>query len=518
MELWTKEILTKEPKEIRLDQFVIDEDFNVPDNKRDMKRIIASEAKVRIDDVKPVENYVRVSGKMEFQVLYVGEGLDGPVSSLEGKIPFEEMVYTETAAECYVATVVRVDLHASMIHSRKLRLKALLELEVESEKDVTAKIPLDVAGDNVLLKKKNELELLLLHTKKRDTYRIKEEIMLPGTKETIGTMLWTDISNRKLDTKLEEDDFVLSGELLVFCFYESPDGKIDWIEQAVPYQGRITCRGVDETMYHQVKAELEDSYADIRMDEDGEMRLIGIEGTLKLFIEVYEEEKMEILEDVYSLEKQCKLEMQDIPCERLIMQNHSKCKVAERLSLPELRQSVLQICHSSGSIQVDRIEKQEQGIQVDGALHVSFLYVKANDEVPFDCWRGVVPFSYLIECKDVTECLKSQITAFLEQLSVTMLGGDEVEVKAVLAFHSFFREAERKVMMADIHLLPIAAEVMEKRPSVIGYIVKEGDDLWSLAKRYLSTKEGIMKVNDLQNENLKVGERILIFKENLSIL
>ena len=207
MEIITKQIETNQRVRILWNQFVLDEDFNVPDNKRDMKRIITSEGKVRIESVKSVENYVKVNGKLEFQVLYVGEGLEGTISSLEGKIPFEEMVYTEnTSGDCEVR-VLRVDLQASMIHSRKIRLKALLELEVETEKELVAKIPLDVEGENPLFKKKSELELLLLHTKKHDTYRIKEEITLPGTKETIGTILWTDISNRKLDTKLEEDDF-----------------------------------------------------------------------------------------------------------------------------------------------------------------------------------------------------------------------------------------------------------------------------------------------------------------------
>ena len=518
MELRTKEIQTKEFVKSILDQFVLDEDYNVPDSKRDMKRVIASEAKVRIEGVKPVENYVRVSGKMEFQVLYAGEGLEATISSLEGKIPFEEMVYVEGAGDEYRAQVGRVELQASMIHSRKLRLKAFLELELEAYRDVQAEIPLDIETKEELFRKKMDLGLLLLHTQKQDTYRIKEEISLPGTRETIGTILWTDIVNRKLDTKLEDDEFVLSGELLVFCFYESPDGKLDWVEQTVPYQGRITCRNADAGMYHQVKAELEDAYVDVRMDEDGEMRLLGIEGTLKLEISIYQEDSMEVLEDVYSLQKQCKLERKELPCESLVLQNHSKCKVTQKLSLPELKNSVLQICHSSGSIQVDRTTQKEQGILVEGALHVSFLFVKANDEVPFDCWRGVVPFEYLIECGGLSEQLQFQISSLLEQLSVTLLGGDEVEVKAVLAFHSFFRKVERKEFITEICLENLDMEELEKRPGVIGYIVKEGDDLWGLAKRYFSTQEGIMQVNDMQSETLKVGDRILIFKENLSIL
>ena len=59
---------------------------------------------------------------------------------------------------------------------------------------------------------------------------------------------------------------------------------------------------------------------------------------------------------------------------------------------------------------------------------------------------------------------------------------------------------------------------MEKRPGIIGYIVKDGDDLWTLAKRYHTTMESICQINQLENEKLKVGERVLIFKENVDIL
>lgn len=518
MEFMTREIQRNQTGKNVTDQFMLDEDYNVPDSKRDVQRIVVSEGKVKIEEVKPVENYIRISGKMEFQILYVGEGIEPTLCSLEGKIPFEEMIYAEDDSGTYEVKSTRAELQTSMIHSRKLRLKAMVELELESEKQVMEEIPTDIDCGVKLYKKNKLLNLLKLHTSKKDMYRIKEEITLPGTKETIGTILWTDIGNRKMDTKLGVDDLQISGELLVFCFYESPEGKIDWIEQIVPYQGRIECYGADASMYHQVNATLEDITVDMRMDEDGEVRVIGIEGTLRVSIAIYEEEQIEVLEDVYSLEKQCKLEKKEVCYEQLILQNHSKCKVTERLMLPELRNDILQICHSSGAVQVDRVEVVDEGVQIEGVLHISFLYVKANDEIPFDTWHGVVPFSYLIECKDTAEDMQYHISSILEQLSVGMLGGDEVEVKAVLAFHCFFRREEKMDMIAKMSLEPIDMKALEKSPGVIGYIVKEGDELWSLAKRYNTTMEGIAEVNDLSDEKLKTGERILIFKENMSIL
>ena len=92
MDLWTKEVqINKQGKNVE-DQFVIDEDVNVPDSKRDVVRIIASKGVMKPDEIRRVENYVCVKGKLEYQVLYVGEGLEPTLSSLEGRIPFEEMV------------------------------------------------------------------------------------------------------------------------------------------------------------------------------------------------------------------------------------------------------------------------------------------------------------------------------------------------------------------------------------------------------------------------------------------
>ena len=60
---------------------------------------------------------------------------------------------------------------------------------------------------------------------------------------------------------------------------------------------------------------------------------------------------------------------------------------------------------------------------------------------------------------------------------------------------------------------------LAKRPGIVGYAGKDGDDLFSLAKRFGTTEESICEVNGIEKEKgLRPGERILIFKENLSIL
>lgn len=106
-----------------------------------------------------------------------------------------------------------------------------------------------------------------------------------------------------MDTRLVQDAMLINGELQIFVLYESQEGKTDWVEQTVPYEGRIECAGAEEGMYHHVYDRLDDISVEVRMDEDGEMRALGIEAALQVRLFVYGEEKLELLEDAYSLDK-----------------------------------------------------------------------------------------------------------------------------------------------------------------------------------------------------------------------
>ena len=520
MELIKKQMYANRMGKKITDQFMVDDDYNVPDTKSDLAKVIMGEGNVSIDEIKRVENYLHISGQLNFQILYVTDEEESRLASLDGKMPFEEMVYTEEDEEkTFFITNAHVEFTAVMVHSRKLSIKAMIELEVGSDQLVSEDTTVDLECDTPVYKRQKDMQLLQMHTSKKDTYRIKEEVIIPGTKENIGNVLWTDVANRKLDTKLGDGALNIEGELQLFCFYESQEGKPDWVEQVVPYEGRIECSGADESMYHHVKSNLNDVNADVRMDEDGELRVLGVEGTLDLRLAVYREEDVELLEDVYSLDQNCKIETKDAEYEELLMQNHSKCKIAEQLSLPEIKDDILQICHSGGSLQIENREITDEGILLEGILHISFLYVKGNDQMPFDTWQGMVPFSYVIESNQVHPDMNYDINSALEQLSVTLMGSDEVEVKAVLAFHSFLRKPVEAKVITDVEFEPMEMSELEKRPGVVGYIVKAGDDLWTLAKRYNTTVDSIREVNEMEEQrDIIPGDKILIFKENMSIL
>ena len=519
MELIRKPIhYTQEGKSI-FDQFYLDEDYNVPDQKEDVQRVIQGSAELKAEDIRPVENYVKITGKVYFKVLYMTASVDPRPSVLEGKFPFEEMVYAEgDGNETFFLRNVRTEFTATVVNSRKLSLRIMAEMEVGREWIRDEELTEDVERDVPVYRKTQKMNLLRLAISRKDTYRIKEELTLPGTKESIGQLLLTDISVRKLDIRMGQDEILLRGELLVFCMYLSAEEKADWIEQSVPFEGRILCDGVTENMYYHIQHSLEDTLADIRLDEDGEMRVLGIEATLSLRMNIFGEEETEILRDLYSLEQQCIFETKDTVLEELLMQNQSKCKISERLSLPELKDDVLQIIHSQGSIQVESEQHTEEGIRVEGILHLSFLYLRGDDTEPYGNWQGMVPFSWTIEYPDMPEKVSSSLTSHVEQLAVTLAGSEAVEVKAVLSFDVFLRKLTPVEVITNVRMEPFDKEMLSNRPGIVGHIVQNGEDLWSLAKKYMTTIEGIKEINGLNDEKVSSGDKLLIFKENVSIL
>ena len=78
-------------------------------------------------------------------------------------------------------------------------------------------------------------------------------------------------------------------------------------------------------------------------------------------------------------------------------------------------------------------------MEIEGILHISFLYLRADDEQPYGSWTGMIPFSYLVEYPNLPKNVSASPAYHVEQLAVTLAGSEAVEVKAVLTFDIFLK-------------------------------------------------------------------------------
>ena len=53
---------------------------------------------------------------------------------------------------------------------------------------------------------------------------------------------------------------------------------------------------------------------------------------------------------------------------------------------------------------------------------------------------------------------------------------------------------------------------MSNLPGMVVYMVKEGDNLWNIGKKYYVPVDAIRTLNDLDSDELKVGQKLLVVK------
>lgn len=157
MELIRKPIHYTQAGKSIFDQFYLDEDYSVPEQNADVQRVVCGSARLSAEEIRPVENYIRITGKLYFRVLYMTDPGDPKPAVLEGRLPFEENVYTETDGnETFFLRNVRTEFTPTLVHARKLTLKFMTEMEIGREWIRDAELTEDVESDRPLCVKKRK--------------------------------------------------------------------------------------------------------------------------------------------------------------------------------------------------------------------------------------------------------------------------------------------------------------------------------------------------------------------------
>ena len=100
----------------------------------------------------------------------------------------------------------------------------------------------------------------------------------------------------------------------------------------------------------------------------------------------------------------------------------------------------------------------------------------------------------------------------LEQLSTTMADSNEIEVKAVVSLNVLVIKCEEEMIIDKVEEQPLDMKKIQSMPGVTVYMVKPGDTLWDIAKRFYTTVDEICALNELENENISASWPLLLVK------
>lgn len=497
-------------------QITLDEDLNVPDVRPDVEMIIQSRERVTLEHTRAEAGRLFIDGFMEVSVLYMDDTKERQIHRLETKLPFDEVISMDglEAGEAVRIHHETEDLNVALINSRKLAIRGLLSFEASVDEIYDMSAAVETQTQIELCERRKKLDLMQLEVQKKDIMRLKEEIQIPSNKPNIQEILWDNIQLRSCRMGLGEGRISVQGNLFLFVLFRAEDESqsVQWLEQMIPFEGEIECGGCSQELVPDIEVSLAQAELGTKEDTDGEMRLFHLEGMLELEIRLYGNEEAEILEDVFSPEKDLELVTSEEIYESLVMRNESKCKAGGRIRIQSAKPRILQICHSNGSIKIDKTQIVPDGLQIEGAIPVSILYISSDDTMPFAVLEGTVPFSHLAEVPGIDENCRYTLTTNMDQLLATMADSEEIEIKASVGLNLFVARPRKQQCIHEIHERDYEMEQLEAVPGITGYIVQGPETLWDLAKQYYLTPKQIMEMNGLESEQLKKGDCLILMK------
>ena len=526
MELIQKTINTNNVKPPISTQITLDDDFNVPDNRSDVEKITVTRGEIEITESETMPDKIKVQGLCRFYVLYTTDLDSYPVSSLSGTIPFEDTINNDGVmpSDSVKIKALLEDLNISIINSRKLSIRALINLKanVSENQQVTAATDVEqpIASHQSILTSPeiaclhNTINTTSLVINKKDICRLREELTIPSNKPNIYEILWSSTNLNNPEVKVLDGSLSLRGDISIFLLYSSEDdtAALQFLELELPFKSELSCENCMEDMVSNISMHITTAQFAIKPDSDGEQRQLDMEAVIELDIKLYEEASHKLLTDAYSPKAEVQLTKEPFHYSHLLVKNNAKTRISKRIKRSESDDPIMQLCHVEGQVKIDEYTLYENGIKVEGVITADVLYISSNDRNPINSTFLMVPFQYMIEMEGVNEQSNFEVTSAMEQLNVTMLDSSELELKATVSLCAIAFEGKETSTIKELDISPLNPEKMQALPSMVGYIVKDGDNLWSIAKRYYTTKESIIKCNHLENEEIHTGDKLIIMK------
>ncbi len=507
----------KQEKGTAVSQITLDDDYNVPDYRPDIVKVLKEKGELRFDEVKAGSGAVWVKGSLIFRVLYRSDQENGKISSLRGEIPFQEKLNMDGLSEYETvrASGDIEDITIGVINSRKLSVRAVVVLKAMAEEEVDEELTAQAEDAEEYEQNVGRQDVLRLLVAAKDICRQKSEVVLPSSKPNVREILWKSIELRNVESYLKEGKAGVTGEIQISVLYsEEEEGqRLQWYETTVPLACGTDCEAGEEDCIFRIRVTPVSMELEVKPDYDGEERILVMEIALDMDIRVWREESLELLRDIYSLGKNVIPVRRERKLDRLLIKNFAKCRLNEQMELPESQEKILQICACEGTACLEKKETTQNGVQAEGTMTVELLYITTDDTMPVGTIREIYPFSQLIEVPDISAGTRIELDCGIEQLSAVMLDQEHIEIKAVVHLDLMAFEECPVSNIEEVSEEPVDMEELKNRPGLVGYIAKAGDDLWTIAKENHTTIQDIMATNQLTDQRLAPGAKILIVKQ-----
>lgn len=467
----------------------ISSDIVVPDTKEDILRVIMTNAQYKIRSKDVESGRVVVRGELRVSVAYVPESGDG-ISTLDTDIPFETEFEVESA-DNGCSAIVELDLisvDTRILNPRKVMVNAQLCVSQKCYciTDFTWYTAPTDEIDNAFFKK-NTAEIRLINLVSEKTFSLEDDFTVQNLGEN-AQLFAPSVSFRTDSAEAVGSKLIVKGHADIKAVILN-NGGIESAESTVSFSQIFELPERDIVPDYRACVLSTGDYFEL---SDGR---ISYEIHAVMQIACREEKSIEYIEDAYV----CAAELSPNLDSKQVCASERTLSQKEDLQLSYTADSdidkVIYITAAAGN-------PKSTNDEVTVSLCAEGVYITADKQLKAFKVYGNANFNYDTEQFESIE----KINIELESVKATVNGKDITVSLSVVTQMQI-----QKYCTLEMLASAVISEPEERRAAPSVYMCRaQGNDLWSIAKRYDSSVDMISSLNSLdQNEDI-TGRMLII--------
>jgi len=484
------------------EEFTVEGDIIVSDIKPDVLSVISTTGIPCIYKKEVSDGKVRIDGSINTYIIYLADSDDSTVRSLNTVIDFTDMIDIENCRSCMVANekVSIKKIETRILNGRKLNVKVILEVEVEVYSNENIQIVSNINNlEDIQVLNNQKIVNFLIGDGNTKVYA-KDTISIDDI-DDLAEIMKASIKIIDRDMKLSYNKVLAKAELEISIMYLTEDNRIKNISSKIPIMGFIDIEKISDNNICDIDYKIKNF---IIKPNNAESNSIYVEAEIEIICFAYETRKINLIEDLYSISTDLKFTQNEI----ITMQDKANikdiCNINEQITISEIGNKELYNVQIIPRIQ--NVIVRNGKIIYEGRLDLEVLFGTNNG---MDSRNILIPFDFQINCDNVTE--NSNIDTIIDiKREDFIASGEKINTNIELEFNVSISKNETINIIDEIS---IEESSQNNIYSMVIYFVKPGDSLWSISKRFKSTIDDILRVNNIEDENkISIGQQLYIPK------
>ncbi|MEG1256452.1 SPOCS domain-containing protein [Clostridium sp.] len=490
----------------------VKEEYVIPDTLPDVDDILMLDVKPMITNKEVGTDKVNLEGQLQYTILYMAK--DGGATEAHSVIyngnmsESIDMIGAQPNMYCDVELSIE-HMDCVIINERKIAIQGFIVCKCNGYNINSFEIVKDVHEGKDIQFLKNPMTVDKVMEPIETELLGKTEVKIDMDKNECLKVVKYNISIGKKDVRVYDGGLKIEAMANVSILYKGKNGRdLFCVSENVPLYKEVTVDELKPNMEYFTDFCVQSFEYDVRQDDMGENRIIDVEFILKATTHVMYKEEVEVIQDGYCPTKLLNMDVKENNINVIQGHGYNECLVKGDIDVKDDELKASKVIMTTGTVCITDKSVKDDKVEVEGLLKVCVLYSTEDEERYLVTLDEDIPFSCKVDIAGTKPNMHASTSVSLEMIEGSLEAGN-ISIRAVVKVHCkvYYTIKNKFVVNMSIN----EGQIPAKKASIIIYAVQPEDTLWSIAKKYLTTMDEIVAINELSDgEDVKPSQKLII--------